>query len=56
LHGLLALGGSCGTAIVSEAIQQSKILPIGLPKLIVSTVATRTTVADIFIFTSVNDT
>ncbi|CAF2733022.1 unnamed protein product [Rotaria sp. Silwood2] len=39
LHGLLALGGSCGTAIVSEAIQQSKILPIGLPKLIVSTVA-----------------
>ncbi|CAF3682604.1 unnamed protein product [Rotaria sp. Silwood1] len=39
LHGLLALGGSCGTAIVSEAIQQSKVLPIGLPKLIVSTVA-----------------
>jgi uncharacterized protein (UPF0261 family) len=39
LHGLLALGGSCGTAIISDAIQQSKILPIGLPKLIVSTVA-----------------
>ncbi|CAF3781128.1 unnamed protein product [Rotaria socialis] len=39
LHGILALGGSCGTSIVSEAIQQSKILPIGLPKLIVSTVA-----------------
>jgi uncharacterized protein (UPF0261 family) len=39
LHGILGLGGSCGTAIVSEAIQQSKILPIGLPKLIVSTVA-----------------
>jgi len=42
LHGILALGGSCGTAIVSEAIQQSKILPIGLPKLIVSTVAAST--------------
>jgi uncharacterized protein (UPF0261 family) len=39
LHGLITLGGSCGTTIVSEAIQQSKILPIGLPKLIVSTVA-----------------
>jgi uncharacterized protein (UPF0261 family) len=39
LHGLLSLGGSCGTAIVSDAIQQSKILPIGLPKLIVSTLA-----------------
>jgi uncharacterized protein (UPF0261 family) len=39
LHGLFSLGGSCGTAIVSDAIQQSKILPIGLPKLIVSTVA-----------------
>lgn len=39
LHGILALGGSCGTAIVSEAIQRSKILPIGLPKLIVSTLA-----------------
>lgn len=39
LHALLALGGSCGTAVVSNAIQQSKILPIGLPKLIVSTVA-----------------
>ncbi|CAF1251385.1 unnamed protein product [Adineta steineri] len=42
LHGILALGGSCGTSIVSEAIQQSKILPIGLPKLIVSTVAAST--------------
>ena len=39
LHGLLALGGSCGTTIVSEAIQGSNILPIGLPKLIVSTLA-----------------
>ena len=39
LHGVFSLGGSCGTAIVSEAIQQSKILPIGLPKLLVSTVA-----------------
>ena len=39
LHGLLALGGSCGTAIVSEAVQHSNILPIGLPKLIVSTLA-----------------
>ena len=39
LHGIFALGGSCGTAIVSEAIQQSKILPTGLPKLIVSTLA-----------------
>jgi len=39
LHGILTLGGSCGTAIVSNAIQQSKLLPIGLPKLIVSTMA-----------------
>jgi uncharacterized protein (UPF0261 family) len=39
LHGLLTLGGSCGTAIVSQAIQRSRILPIGLPKLIVSTLA-----------------
>ena len=39
LHGILALGGSCGTAIVSEAIQRSTILPIGLPKVIVSTLA-----------------
>ncbi|CAF0892682.1 unnamed protein product [Adineta ricciae] len=39
LHGILGLGGSCGTSIISEAIQQSKILPIGLPKLIVSTIA-----------------
>ena len=39
LHGILGLGGSCGTSIISEAIQQSKLLPIGLPKLIVSTIA-----------------
>lgn len=39
LHGILTLGGSCGTAIVSEALQKSKLIPIGLPKLIVSTMA-----------------
>lgn len=39
LHGILALGGSCGTSIVSEALQRAKNLPIGLPKLIVSTIA-----------------
>jgi len=36
LHGVLALGGNQGTAIAAIALQQ---LPIGLPKLIVSTVA-----------------
>ena len=39
LHGLLTLGGSCGTAIVSKAIEESPVLPIGLPKLFVSTMA-----------------
>jgi uncharacterized protein (UPF0261 family) len=53
LHGLLALGGSCGTAIVSEAIQQSKILPVGLPKLIVSTVAATSNAHTAFGFSDV---
>jgi uncharacterized protein (UPF0261 family) len=61
LHGILALGGSCGTAIVSEAIQQSKILPIGLPKMIVSTVAASSNVhtavglSDVTLMHSVTD-
>ena len=36
IHGLLALGGSGGTSIASAA---ARALPIGLPKLIVSTMA-----------------
>lgn len=36
LHGILGLGGSGGTALVSEAM---RALPVGVPKLIVSTVA-----------------
>ncbi|CAA9590059.1 MAG: Transcriptional regulator [uncultured Thermomicrobiales bacterium] len=36
LHGLLGLGGSGGTALVTEAM---RALPIGVPKLMVSTVA-----------------
>ncbi|CAF0962702.1 unnamed protein product [Didymodactylos carnosus] len=36
VHGVMGLGGSCGTTIVSEAMQS---LPLGLPKLIVSTIA-----------------
>lgn len=61
LHGLLALGGSCGTAIVSEAIQRSKVLPIGLPKLIVSTLAgssnahTAIGLTDVLLMNSVTD-
>ncbi|UJR30534.1 hypothetical protein I4U23_018063 [Adineta vaga] len=61
LHGILGLGGSCGTSIVSEAIQQSKILPIGLPKLIVSTIAasssahTAVGLSDVTIMHSVTD-
>jgi uncharacterized protein (UPF0261 family) len=61
LHGLLTLGGSCGTAIVSDAIQQSKILPIGLPKLIVSTVASSSNaytaigISDVTLMHSVTD-
>ena len=61
LHGLLGLGGSCGTAIISDAIQQSKILPIGLPKLIVSTVASTSNanqaigISDVTLMHSVTD-
>lgn len=61
LHGILALGGSCGTALVSGAMQQSKILPISLPKLIVSTVAgssnahTAVGLSDITLMHSVTD-
>lgn len=61
LHGLLGLGGSCGTAVVSNAIQQSKILPIGLPKLIVSTVASTSNantaigISDVTLMHSVTD-
>ena len=36
LHGILGLGGSGGTALVTEAM---RALPIGVPKLMVSTVA-----------------
>lgn len=36
LHGILGLGGSGGTALVSEVM---RTLPVGVPKLIVSTVA-----------------
>lgn len=36
MRGVLAIGGSGGTALVAPALQA---LPIGLPKLVVSTVA-----------------
>ncbi|KAF3920812.1 hypothetical protein ABW20_dc0109189 [Dactylellina cionopaga] len=36
LHGVLAVGGSCGSSIVSEALQA---LPFGLPKILLSTMA-----------------
>ena len=36
VHGVLGLGGSCGTAIASAAM---RALPFGLPKVMVSTVA-----------------
>ncbi|KAF3905043.1 hypothetical protein AA313_de0205787 [Arthrobotrys entomopaga] len=36
LHGVLAIGGSCGSSIVAEALQS---LPFGLPKLLLSTMA-----------------
>ncbi|EWC45494.1 hypothetical protein DRE_00893 [Drechslerella stenobrocha 248] len=36
LHGALAVGGSCGSSIVAEALQA---LPIGFPKVLLSTMA-----------------
>jgi len=36
LHGVLGLGGSCGSALVTEAM---RALPLGVPKLMVSTMA-----------------
>ena len=36
LHGLLGVGGSSGSAVASQAMQ---ILPVGVPKLLVSTMA-----------------
>ena len=36
LHGILGLGGSGGSALVTQAMQA---LPVGVPKLMVSTVA-----------------
>jgi len=40
LHGVLGMGGSGGTSLVSRAVQT---LPLGVPKLIVSTVASGNT-------------
>ena len=37
LHGIISIGGSCGTAIASAVMRDA--LPFTLPKLIVSTVA-----------------
>ncbi|KAK6544866.1 hypothetical protein TWF694_001546 [Orbilia ellipsospora] len=36
IHGVLAIGGSCGSSIVAEALQS---LPFGFPKLLLSTMA-----------------
>ena len=35
LHGVMGVGGGCGSTILSKAFQQ---LPLGLPKLLVSTI------------------
>ena len=35
LHGVMGMGGGCGSTLLSEAFQQ---LPLGLPKLLVSTI------------------
>jgi uncharacterized protein (UPF0261 family) len=55
--GVLGLGGSGGTAMISQALRQ---LPIGLPKLLVSTVASGQTApyiegTDLVLFPSVVD-
>ena len=57
LHGVVGLGGSGGTAVASRAMRQ---LPIGVPKLIVSTMASGDTtpyvdIADITMMYSVVD-
>ncbi|KAF3941818.1 hypothetical protein ABW19_dt0207915 [Dactylella cylindrospora] len=36
LHGVIAIGGSCGSSIVAEALQS---LPFGFPKILLSTMA-----------------
>ena len=38
IHGAISLGGSCGTALAATAMQRAA-LPIGFPKVIVSTMA-----------------
>jgi uncharacterized protein (UPF0261 family) len=57
IMGVIGLGGSCGTALVTHAM---RALPIGLPKLMVSTVASGNTapyvgLSDIVMIPSVTD-